>query len=93
MFIYLVKFTMFIVHVFWPIFSLIVHLLLVALWAVSIHAQTAPDTIDPKRTNNGPPWYITKSCSVSSTNTIKGYCEQAKAAFAVSVLMLYVQSR
>ncbi|ORY17416.1 hypothetical protein BCR34DRAFT_474872 [Clohesyomyces aquaticus] len=90
MFIYLTKFTMFIVHVFWPIFSLIIHLVLVALWAVSIHAQTAPDTIDKRRVNNGPPWYITKSCSVSSTKTIKGYCEQAKAGFAVSVVMLVI---
>ena len=88
MFIYLTKFTMFIVHVFYPIISLFTHLLLVALWAVSVHVQTAPDTIDPKRVNNGAPWYITKSCSISSTKQIEGYCEQAKSAFAVSVVML-----
>lgn len=88
MFIYLTKFTMFIVHVFYPIISLFTHLLLVALWAVSVHLQTAPDTIDPKRANNGAPWYITKSCSISSTKQIEGYCEQAKSAFAVSVVML-----
>ncbi|KAF2476379.1 uncharacterized protein BDR25DRAFT_252328 [Lindgomyces ingoldianus] len=88
MFVLLTKFTMFTVHAFWPLLSLIVHLALVALWAVSIHAQTAPDTIDPKRANNGPPWYITKNCNVSSSTRIKGYCMQAKSAFAVSVVML-----
>ncbi|OCK81707.1 hypothetical protein K432DRAFT_381065 [Lepidopterella palustris CBS 459.81] len=92
MFIYLTKFTMFILHVFYPIVSLFTHFLLVALWAVSVHVQTAPDTIDPKRINNGAPWYITKNCDISSTKLIKGYCMQAKSAFAVSVVMLILFS-
>jgi len=88
MFILLCKVTMYITHVFYPLVSLIVHGILVALWAISVHAQTAPDTIDPARSNHGPPWYITKSCSIASSKTLEGYCQQAKSAFAVTVVML-----
>jgi len=88
MFFYLTKFTMFITHVLYPILSLIVHLVLVGLWSYSVYLQTAPDTIDPERINNGAPWYITKSCDISSTKLVKGYCMQAKSAFAVTIIML-----
>ena len=90
MFFYLVKSTGWLLHCMWPIFSLPLHCALLALWAVSIYVQTAPDTIDPERKNNGAPWFITKSCGLASSNTIKQYCTQAKASFAVSVIMLYV---
>lgn len=90
MFFYLIKCTGWFLHVLWPIFSLPLHAALLALWAVSIRVQTAPDTIDPNRINNGAPWYITKSCGIASSGTIKQYCMQAKASFAVSVIMLYV---
>jgi len=88
MFIHLTKFTMFILHVCWPIFSLFIHLLLIGLWSYSIYGQTSPDTIDPTRENHGAPWYITKNCNISSSSEIKGYCMQAKSTFAVSVVML-----
>lgn len=89
-FFYLIKCTLFLMHVFYPIISLPLHLALLALWAVSIHAQTAPDTIDPKRINNGAPWYITKNCNIVEDGNIRAYCMQAKSSFAVSVVMLYV---
>ncbi|KAF2814927.1 uncharacterized protein BDZ99DRAFT_458890 [Mytilinidion resinicola] len=88
MFIHLTKFTMFILHVFWPIISMLVHFLLIGLWSYSIYAQTSPDTIDPNRQNHGAPWYITKNCNIASTHSLKGYCMQAKSTFAVSVVML-----
>lgn len=90
MFFYLIKCTGWLLHVLWPIFSLPLHAGLLALWAVSVHIQTAPDTIDPARINKGAPWYITKSCKLASSSTIEKYCMQAKASFAVSVIMLYV---
>jgi hypothetical protein len=90
MFFYLIKCTGWLLHVLWPVFSFPLHSALLALWAVSIRVQTAPDTIDPDRINNGAPWYITKSCGIASTSTIQKYCMQAKASFAVSVIMLYV---
>jgi hypothetical protein len=90
MFLWLVKTTMFSLHWFFPIIALPVHIAELALWSYSIYAQTAPDTIDPdpKRHNNGAPWYITKSCNIVSDDKIKGYCMQAKSSFAVSIIML-----
>ncbi|KAF2271140.1 hypothetical protein CC78DRAFT_450826 [Lojkania enalia] len=90
MFFYLVKCTMWICDVFYPIVSLFLHAALMSLWAYGIYAQTAPDTIDPERQNKGAPWYITKNCDISSTDKIKGYCMQAKSSFAVSVCMLAI---
>jgi hypothetical protein len=90
MFFWLVKTTLWLLKVFFPILSLLLHIALMALWAYGIHIQTAPDTIDPTHTNNGAPWYITKSCNIVDDKHIKSYCMQAKSSFAVSIIMLYV---
>jgi hypothetical protein len=90
MFFYLVKTTMWLLHVFLPIFSLLLHIPLLILWAYGIYIQTSPDTIDPEHTNKGAPWYITKSCDIVEDKQIRSYCMQAKSAFAVSVIMVYV---
>lgn len=79
---------MFIMHIFFPFLSLLVHSLLLALYAYSVHGQTAPDTIDPENQVNGPPWYITKSCSEAHDSSNEGFCQQAKASFYVTVFML-----
>lgn len=90
MFFLLVKATFWLLKVFYPILSVLLHIALLTLWAYGIHLQTAPDTIDPERINNGPPWYITKSCGIVEDKTIREYCMQAKSSFAVSIIMLYV---
>jgi hypothetical protein len=90
MFFYLVKTTMWLLHVFLPIFSLLLHIPLLIIWAYGIYIQTSPDTIDPEHTNKGAPWYITKSCDIVEDKQVRGYCMQAKSAFAVSVIMVYV---
>lgn len=87
MFILLVKTTMYITHVFLPLVSLLVHALLVALYAVSIHGQAGPDMSDPQYPQPGAPWYITQSCSVARTGAVRGFCQQAKGAFAVAIVM------
>ncbi|KAH6619953.1 hypothetical protein C7974DRAFT_363162 [Boeremia exigua] len=88
MFFYLVKVTMWLLHVFLPIFSVLLHMPLLAIWAYGIYIQTSPDTIDPLRRNPGAPWYITKNCNIVADAQIRGYCAQAKASFAVSCVML-----
>lgn len=88
MFIMLCKATMFIMHVFYPIISLLVHALEVALYAYSAYGQSGKDTIDPRRPSTGLPWYIGRSCSVASTGQLKGYCLQAKSAFVITCLMM-----
>jgi hypothetical protein len=90
MFVLLLKSVLVPMHVLFPIFSLILHAAEVGIWSYSIYGQTSPDTIDtdPKRHANGPPWYITKSCSVAFKKGNIGFCQQAKASFFVSVVML-----
>lgn len=90
MFFYLIKSTMWLLKVFIPLLSLILHMALLSLWAYGIHIQTSPDTIDPDRINNGPPWYLTKSCGIVEDKQIRAYCMQAKGSFAISIIMLYV---
>jgi hypothetical protein len=93
MFFYLIKVTMWLLHVFLPIFSVLLHIPLLAIWAYGIHIQTSPDTIDPARINNGAPWYITKNCNIVEDANVQKYCMQAKSSFAVSCIMLYVPSQ
>jgi hypothetical protein len=88
MFFWLIKATMWLLHVFVPLVSLLLHIALTILWAYGLHVQTSPDTIDPKRINNGAPWYITKSCNIVDDKHNRSYCMQAKASFAVSIIML-----
>lgn len=88
MFLLLVKITMHITSTWYPIIAAFVQALLTALWAVAIHAQTAADTIDPDHSNKGAPWYITKSCSVATSDQLQKYCAQAKSTFAVAVILL-----
>ncbi|KZM20505.1 uncharacterized protein EKO05_0004538 [Ascochyta rabiei] len=90
MFFYLIKVTMWLLHVFLPIFSILLHIPLLAIWAYGIHIQTSPDTIDPARRNNGAPWYITKNCNIVDDKQIQKYCMQAKSSFAVSCIMLTI---
>ena len=86
----LVKSVMAVMRVLYPFISFIVHGIEFGLYMFSIYGQTSPDTIDPQHMNNGPPWYITKSCSVTALPQNIGYCKQAKASFYVSVIMAYV---
>ena len=88
MFFLLTKGVLFIMHLFYPILGLFVHGVLTGLWAYSIHMQTTPDHSDP-RYGRGlhAPWYIVKSCSVCHNKNNIHYCEQAKGALAITILM------
>ena len=88
-FLLLVKGIMFITHVWHPLLSVVVHVVLVALYAVSIHAQTAKDMSDAEHPQKGAPWYITKRCGPPVDPAVHGYCQQAKGTFAVTVLLWY----
>ncbi|MCJ1462179.1 hypothetical protein MMC07_000779 [Pseudocyphellaria aurata] len=87
-FLLLIKGIMFITHVFDPIVSAILHAVLVALYAISLHAQAGSDMSDPKHPQPGAPWYITKSCGAPVNPNVKGYCQQAKGAFAITILLI-----
>lgn len=77
---------MFIVHVWPPLLSAVVHAGLTVVYALSAAYQAGSDTSDPKHPQHGAPWYITKSCSVAHTRSNVHYCQQAKAAFACTVV-------
>jgi hypothetical protein len=79
---------MYILHVWPPLFSAIIHGTLLALYAVSISYQAGSDMSDPKHPQPGAPWYITKPCSVAYNPNNIHYCEQAKASFACTCIML-----
>lgn len=87
MFVLLVKCSMFILHIWYPILSTLANLPIVILWVVSMYGQMGPDHSDPAHPSNIA-WYISKSCTYAHTNSTYGYCLQAKSAFAVTVIML-----
>ena len=78
---------MFICSVFYPLLSAFIHAVLIALYAISIHAQAASDMSDPDHPQPGAPWYLTKSCGPPVSPSLAGYCKQAKASFAVTILL------
>lgn len=84
----LIKSVMYMLHVFPPVLSLVLHTGLLALYAVSVSYQASSDTSDPDHPQHGAPWYITKKCSVAHTKSNVQYCEQAKASFACACAML-----
>ena len=87
-FILLCKTVMYILHVFPPLVNVLTHTLLIALFTVSITYQAGSDMTDPQHPQPGPPWYITKSCSVAYNPNNIHYCIQAKASFACVCVML-----
>ncbi|KKY26498.1 hypothetical protein UCRPC4_g01517 [Phaeomoniella chlamydospora] len=89
-FILLTKAVLFVLHVFPPILSVFTHALLVALYAVSASYQGGSDTSDPDRLQKGAPWYITKSCSVAYYKSNIHYCNQAKAAFILTIVTIVI---
>ena len=77
-------------RIFYPPFSVFVHIGLTVLYIVSARFQGGSDMSDPKHPQPGAPWYITKSCSSAAHRDNIGYCNQAKALFAIIIIMMYV---
>lgn len=89
MFILLVKVTMFILHIWYPLLSTITNTIITALWIVSMYGQMGPDHSDPRHPSNIA-WYISKSCSYAKPSGNEHYCLLAKGTFATTVIMAYV---
>jgi hypothetical protein len=87
MFLLLVKGTMFIMHIWVPILSVIANVILCALWTLSLYGQAGPDYSDPQHPSSVA-WYIAKSCDYARAAGRYGDCMQAKGAFAATALML-----
>ncbi|KAI9753968.1 MAG: hypothetical protein M4579_004928 [Chaenotheca gracillima] len=89
MFILLVKVVLYVMHIWFPILSLVIHIIITALYVVSIYGQAGPDNSDPSHPSPMP-WYLTKSCDLSKDPKNVHYCQMAKGTFAVTVVMLSV---
>lgn len=79
-----------VLRIWYPPLSVIVHAGLFALYIASAAYQAGSDTSDPKHPQRGPPWYITKQCSVASNPDNVGYCQQAKVLFAFTIIIIVV---
>ncbi|RMZ84613.1 hypothetical protein DV737_g1114, partial [Chaetothyriales sp. CBS 132003] len=88
MFVMLVKAPMYMVHVFPPILSALLHAAMIALYAAGVAFLAGSDNTEPDCRSNGPVWYITKSCSVVTQHNLVTYCKQAKATFALTAALL-----
>ncbi|KAJ5971940.1 uncharacterized protein N7479_001858 [Penicillium vulpinum] len=75
-------------NLFYPPVAVAIHVSLIVLYIVSAVYQAGSDMSDPKHPQPGAPWYIAKSCSVASKKSNVAYCMQAKALFAVTVLII-----
>ncbi|KAJ6126872.1 hypothetical protein N7523_002484 [Penicillium sp. IBT 18751x] len=87
-FLWIVKFPIHCMHLFFPPIAAVVHGTIMVLWIVSARFQAGSDMSDPKHPQPGPPWYISKSCSVAAHKSNIPYCEQAKSLFAVSIILI-----
>ncbi|EME89102.1 uncharacterized protein MYCFIDRAFT_129232 [Pseudocercospora fijiensis CIRAD86] len=87
MFVLLAKSAMYVMHIFIPALSVFCHALLVALYSVSVYNQSRPDTSDKDLPSLSMPWYLSKGCKHAEPGN-KGYCLQARASFAVTIVML-----
>ncbi|KAF2723942.1 hypothetical protein K431DRAFT_219043 [Polychaeton citri CBS 116435] len=89
MFVLLTKSAMFILHAFVPLLSVIIHLVLLILYAISVRNQSAPDMTDLDHPSPGMPWMMSRGCSYA-TDQNRGYCQQAVAQFGVTIVGLLV---
>ncbi|KAJ5138397.1 uncharacterized protein N7515_003245 [Penicillium bovifimosum] len=79
-------------NLFYPPVAVAVHASLIALYLVSAVYQAGSDTSDPNHPQPGAPWYIAKNCNVAFRKSNIGYCMQAKALFAVTVIIIVYYS-
>lgn len=77
-------------NVFYPPLSILIHVTLLILYCVSAAYQGGKDMADSEHPQPGAPWYITKNCNVALKSENVGYCQQAKSAFACTIIIMFV---
>ncbi|EAW10696.1 uncharacterized protein ACLA_051680 [Aspergillus clavatus NRRL 1] len=75
-------------RIFYPPLSVIVHGGLFAVYIVSARYQSGSDMSDPSHPQPGAPWYLAKKCSVAAHKENINYCQQAKALFALTIVII-----
>jgi hypothetical protein len=89
LFVLLVKTAMYTMHFWFPLLSVVVHAILVGLFATSLYNQTAGDYLDVNAVATRP-WYLTHSCKTYASSGNLGFCYQARASVYVVAVMVYV---
>ncbi|KAL4961483.1 uncharacterized protein BDV14DRAFT_122691 [Aspergillus stella-maris] len=87
-FIFITKVPLHMLRLLFPIGHAIVQVGLIIVYCVSAAWQAGPDTTDPDHPQSGAPWYITKNCNVAHESGNVTYCQQAKALFAFTILII-----
>lgn len=86
-FLLIVKLPVHAMHLLFPPIATFINGGSIVLYAFAARYQAGPDMSDPQRPQPGPPWYITKSCNVAYSKSDIGFCNQAKALFALCVVL------
>ncbi|PWY80678.1 hypothetical protein BO70DRAFT_47733 [Aspergillus heteromorphus CBS 117.55] len=89
LFVWIAKIPVHVLHMLTPPLSAFLHAGMIAVWCYSVRYQAGPDMSDPKHPQPGAPWYITKKCTVAAVREDIHYCNQAKALFAFSIIMIF----
>lgn len=89
-FLLLTKLPVHVLRFFYPPLSAVIHGSLCILYITAACFQAGSDTTDSRHPQRGPPWYITKSCNVAYSRSNVGYCQQAKALFALTVIVIFI---
>ncbi|KAL4933875.1 uncharacterized protein BDV17DRAFT_286681 [Aspergillus undulatus] len=87
-FIFITKVPLHMLHLLYPFAHALLQIGLIIIYCVSAAWQAGPDTSDPARPQPGAPWYITKNCNVAHDSSNLSYCQQAKALFAFTILII-----
>ncbi|KAL4881587.1 hypothetical protein BJY04DRAFT_55434 [Aspergillus karnatakaensis] len=87
-FFFITKVPLHVLNLLYPFVSVLLHIGLIAVYCVSAAWQAGSDTTDPEHPQSGPPWYITKNCNVANDEGNVGYCQQGKALFAVTIIII-----
>ncbi|RAL01060.1 uncharacterized protein BO80DRAFT_69373 [Aspergillus ibericus CBS 121593] len=88
-FMWITKIPVHILHMLTPPLSAFVHAGMIAVWCYSARYQAGPDMSDPEHPQPGAPWYIAKKCSVAAHKEDVHYCNQAKALFVFSIIIIF----
>ncbi|KAL6236210.1 hypothetical protein BDW75DRAFT_207315 [Aspergillus navahoensis] len=87
-FILITKVPLHILGLLYPIALAIVQIGLIIVYCISASWQAGSDTSDPDYRQSGAPWFITKNCNVAHDSGNVTYCQQAKALFAFTILII-----
>ena len=86
MFFLLTKVVLYILNGFPPALSAVVHAGMLTVYGISASWQAGPDYLS-KKFPSKTPWYISRGCGPPANQDLWSKCQQARACFAMAVVM------